>query len=215
MYLFHNVLYKDIINIEAMTIPKNKIVCITGESGGGKTTLLKLLNKMISPDSGEILFHDSPLEALDSIDLRRKVVMLPQNPAIYNGSIRDNLLIGLKFSDKPMVNDDMLKSSLISARLDKVLDDSVDNLSGGEKQRMALARVLLLNPDVFLLDEPSASLDKETEKIIIENLVTQCRKNAKSVIMVTHSNQIADDYADIIIRIDKGRVVGQEVKNEQ
>jgi putative ABC transport system ATP-binding protein len=204
-------MYKDILNIKSLTIPSNKIVCITGESGGGKTTLLKLLNKMISPDSGEILYLDTPLEQLDSIKLRRKVVMLPQNPAIYNGTIRDNLLIGLKFSEKSMENDERLISSLNSARLNKGLDESVDNLSGGEKQRLALARVLLLNPDAYLLDEPSASLDEETERIIIENLVAECKKNSKSVIMVTHSNKIATTYADLVIRIDKGKVINQEV----
>jgi putative ABC transport system ATP-binding protein len=211
MFRFQNVIYKDIINIKSLTIPSNKIVCITGESGGGKTTLLKLLNKMISPDSGEILYLDTPLEELDSITLRRKVVMLPQNPAIYNGTIRDNLLIGLKFSEKSMENDERLVSSLKSARLNKDLDESVDNLSGGEKQRLALARVLLLNPDVYLLDEPSASLDEETERIIIENLVAECKKNTKSFIMVTHSNKIATTYADLVIRIDKGKFINQEV----
>lgn len=211
MYKFQNVMYKDIINIKSLTIPSNKIVCITGESGGGKTTLLKLLNKMISPDSGEIFYLDTPLEQFDSINLRRKVIMLPQNPAIYNGTIKDNLLIGLKFSEKAMADDDSLTSSLQSARLNKKLDESVDNLSGGEKQRLALARVLLLDPDVFLLDEPSASLDEETERIIIENLVSQCKKNAKSIIMVTHSNKIATTYSDLVIRIDKGRVIDEEV----
>lgn len=211
MFKFENVMYKDIINIKSLTIPSNKIVCITGESGGGKTTLLKLLNKMISPDSGEIFYLDTHLEELDSIDLRRKVIMLPQNPAIYNGTIRDNLLIGLKFSEKTMENEDMLLSSLQSARLNKKLDESIDNLSGGEKQRLALARVLLLDPDVFLLDEPSASLDEETERIIIENLVAQCKQNSKSIIMVTHSNKVATTYSDLIIRIDKGRVINEEV----
>ncbi|MDP3386932.1 MAG: ABC transporter ATP-binding protein [Eubacteriales bacterium] len=210
MFRFQNVTYKDIINIKSLTIPSKKIVCITGESGGGKTTLLKLLNKMISPDSGEIFYLDEPLEELDAISLRRKVIMLPQNPAIYNGTVKDNLLIGLKFSEKAMESDDKLFISLQSARLNKKLDDSVDNLSGGEKQRLALARVLLLNPDVFLLDEPSASLDEETEKIIIENLVAQCKQNAKSIIMVTHSNKIATTYSDLIIRIDKGKVVNEE-----
>ncbi|HBH11924.1 MAG: ABC transporter related [Clostridiales bacterium 38_11] len=210
MFRFQNVMYKDIINIKSLTIPSHKIVCITGESGGGKTTLLKLLNKMISPDSGEIFYLDVPLEELDSINLRRKVIMLPQNPAIYNGSIKDNLLIGLRFSEKTLENDDCLLTVLQSAWLSKSLDESVDNLSGGEKQRLALARVLLLDPDVFLLDEPSASLDEETERIIIENLVTQCKKNSKSIIMVTHSNKVATTYSDMIIRIDKGRVVNKE-----
>lgn len=92
--------YKNILDIDYLEIQGNKITCIVGESGSGKTTLLKLLNKLISPDKGEIYFKGRALKDWDTIEIRRKVTMLPQNPIIFNGNIRDNLLIGLKFSEK-------------------------------------------------------------------------------------------------------------------
>lgn len=83
MFLLRNVKYKNILEIEELYIPEKMITVITGESGSGKTTLLKMLNKMITPDRGEILFKGQPLEKIDSVDLRRKVVMLPQFPVVF------------------------------------------------------------------------------------------------------------------------------------
>ncbi len=207
MFRLECVKYKDILNIKELVIPDNKVTCIIGESGSGKTTLLRLLNKMISCSDGRIFYNDNSVNAIDSVKLRREVVMLPQVPAIFPGSIKDNLLIGLCFSEKPLVNDDKLMDILKTVHLNKALIDDAEKLSGGEKQRLALGRVLLLNPDVFLLDEPSSSLDENTEKIIIEQLVNYTQKNNKTLIMVTHSNKIAESYANNIIKISNGKVL--------
>lgn len=100
MFVLKNVKYKDILNIEELHIPPRKITVITGKSGTGKTTLLKMLNKLISPDSGEIFFKGTPLKEIDSVELRRKVVMLPQFPVVFPGNVKENLILGLKFSGK-------------------------------------------------------------------------------------------------------------------
>jgi len=99
MFDLEKVKYKNILDIEKLHIEKNKVTCIVGESGSGKTTLLKLFNKLISPDGGEIKYLDKSIHDIDSVQLRREVVMLPQSPAIYEGSVKENLLIGLKFSE--------------------------------------------------------------------------------------------------------------------
>ena len=133
--------------------------------------------------------------------------MLPQTPAIFPGNVKDNLLIGLKFAEKPPVDNDKLRQILKIVNLNKELHDESDNLSGGEKQRLALGRVILLDPDVFLLDEPSSSLDEETERIIIEKLIAYTKDTNKTLIMVTHSKKIAQTYSDNIIQIRQGRVL--------
>ena len=138
--------------------------------------------------------------------------MLPQEPPIFKGNIKDNLLIGLKFTDKPLFDDSHLYSILSFINLKKNLDDLSDNLSGGEKQRLALGRILLLDPDVFLLDEPSSALDEETEKFIIENLVKYTKENNKTLIMITHSKKIAQSYSDRIIDLSKGSMDNREAK---
>lgn len=204
MFELHHIKYKNILNIKRLTIPKYMVTCIVGESGSGKTTLLRLLNNMISCSQGEILYNNTPINSLNSIELRRNVVMLPQVPAVFVGTIRDNLLLGLKFSEKPLSNDDELNKVLKMIHLLKSLNDNADKLSGGEKQRLALGRVILMKPEVFLLDEPSSSLDEDTEKTIIEQLVNNVKQNNKTLVMVTHSKKIAQNYADIIIELKDG-----------
>lgn len=213
MFSLKNVKYKDILQIDELFIESHKITCIIGESGSGKTTLIRLLNNIISCDRGEIHYNESDIGNLDPVNLRRSVIMLPQNPTIFPGTIKDNLLIGLRFSEKPLVDNIKLNEILNFVSLNKELLDDCDNLSGGEKQRIALARVILIDPDVFLLDEPSSSLDEETERIIIEKLIAYTKEKNKTLIMVTHSNKIAKTYAENIIRINKGRVLNQEAES--
>ena len=201
MYKFKDVRYKDIINIENLTIQEHLVTSIVGPSGSGKTTFIRLLNKLISPDEGEVSFKDKPLTEWDSVELRRKVVMLPQQPAIYSGTVKDNLLTGLFYSERDPVSDEVLLEMLESVKLRKDLQDDAALLSGGEKQRLALGRVLLMSPEVLLLDEPSSALDDKTELMIIEEVVDYTRRNNKTLVMVTHSNRIAEDFSDQIIRI--------------
>jgi putative ABC transport system ATP-binding protein len=210
MFVLKNVKYKKILDINNLEIKENLTTCILGESGSGKTTLLRLLNKMISCDSGEIYYNNKPLSEIDSVILRRSVVMLPQSPAIFKGTVRDNLLMGLNFSEKPAVSDEILKITLSTVKLNKDINDNADKLSGGEKQRLALGRILIMNPDVLLLDEPSSALDEDTENIIIEALVNFSRKNKKTLVMVTHSKSVAERFSDEIVTIEKGKLKTQE-----
>lgn len=209
MFSLREVKYKDILNIKSLKIPRHKITCIVGESGSGKTTLLRLLNKLISCDSGEIIYNDEPLKVIDSVELRREVIMLPQAPAIFDGSIKDNLLIGLKFSQRPFASDEKLSEVLEAVKLNKDIYEDADKLSGGEKQRLALGRIMLLEPEVYLLDEPSSALDEETEEMIIRKLIEHTKANNKSLIMVTHSKKIAENFADNIVEVKEGKIVNE------
>lgn len=206
MFLLKNVKYKNILDILELNIDENKITSIVGESGSGKSTLLKLLNKMISCDSGDIFFKDKSLNILDSISHRRNVVMLSQNIAIFKGNIRDNLLIGLKFSEKDSKSDYELEEVLNFVNLKKSLDENCETLSGGEKQKLALARVVLMDSEVILLDEPSSALDEDNSFFIFEKICEYVKENKKTLIMVTHSKAIANKFSDVIIQIKNGKV---------
>lgn len=205
MFVLKQVRYKDILNIEDLHFPGEKITCIIGPSGSGKTTLLRLLNKLISCDHGDIFFQNQSLDEIDPVELRRRVVMLGQNPVIFEGTVRDNLLIGLKFSEKPRVDDQTLRNILSRVHLQKDLDQPSKDLSGGEKQRLALGRVLLMEPEVFLLDEPSSALDEETELWVIEEMVRNVQHNHKTLIMVTHARKVAEVCGDRIVEIRNGQ----------
>lgn len=201
MFILKSVIYKDILDIDYLKIEKNKITSITGESGSGKTTLLRLLNKMISPDGGSILFNGEDIESINSVELRRKVAMLSQSPVIFEGNVRENLLMGLKFSEKNLASDETLIDILKSIHLKKSLDENPSNFSGGEKQRLALGRIIVMNPDVFLLDEPSSALDDDTAKDVISSLCSYVNANNKTLIMISHSKALSREFSDEIVEL--------------
>ncbi|RCW41160.1 MULTISPECIES: ATP-binding cassette domain-containing protein [unclassified Halanaerobium] len=207
MFKLQNIEFKNILQIDSIELKEHVTTAILGSSGGGKTTFLKLLNNMISADKGTIYYKDKDINNYDPVELRRKVVMLPQDPEIFKGTIRDNFIITEKIADKKHAGDDIYKNILKQVSLPKFLEDKAEDLSGGEKQRLALARVMLLEPEVLLLDEPSSSLDQETEEKIISMVVNYAVKNSRTLIMVTHSPAIAEKYADRIINIESGRII--------
>jgi putative ABC transport system ATP-binding protein len=211
MFFLKGVRFKEILDIAELQIPARKITCITGESGSGKTTLLKLLNGLISPDRGEIRYSERKVEDWDPIRLRREVVMLSQSPVIFPGTVKENLLIGLEFAEKPPVLESELLQALDKVRLQKKLTENASLLSGGEKQRLALCRVLLLQPEVMLLDEPTSSLDDDTGELIMEQVVRYAREKSKTIVVVTHDKMLSQQYGEFVLTVEKGRISGAEV----
>lgn len=207
IFKLEKVKYKDILDIDNLRIKENIVTCILGQSGSGKTTLLRLLNNLKSPDGGTVYYNDNDILDINPVNLRREVIMLSQNPVVFDGTIRENLNLALEFKEKERVSDDILNKYLEISNLNKSLDTNAKNLSGGEKQRLSLTRVLLSDGEVYLLDEPSSSLDDETERFVIKSIVDFAKNNNKTVIMVTHSVKIAEEYAEDIIRINKGSVI--------
>jgi putative ABC transport system ATP-binding protein len=207
VFMVKNLRFKGILDISALSVHK-PITCIIGASGSGKTTLLRMFNGLNVPDAGCVLYNGDDIAALDKVKLRREVVMLGQTPVIYSGSVEENLQIGRLFSEKEPASVAALEESLRWVELKKKLSDSCYNFSGGEKQRLCLARIMLMNAEVYLLDEPSAALDKETERFIISNLVEFVRRRNKKLIMITHSEQIAETFPDEIIRLEHGQIKG-------
>lgn len=208
MFLLSGVKYKEILYIDHLEIPDGQVTCIVGESGSGKTTLLRLLNHLISYDEGDIFFCGQNVKDIDPVQLRRRVVMLPQTPVIFPGNIKENLLAGLRFAEKLPASGNRLLEVMNLVHLGKEIGEDASRLSGGEKQRLALARVLLLEPEVLLLDEPSSALDEETEKLVIENVYQYVKSGKKTLVMVTHAREIARAYGENIIEIAGGRVKG-------
>ena len=206
MFEFLNVKYKQIIDIRHLCIHEHKITTLTGISGSGKTTILKMLNKIISPTQGKVMFENRCLDDIDSTSLRRRVTMLSQHPSIFEGNIRENLIIGLIFQERRIPPDEFLKQILEKVKLNKALGEPASTLSGGEIQRLALARVMLLDSSVYLLDEPSSGLDHETERMVIEMITGFVKENRKTMVMVTHSKEIAKKYSNCIVDISNGKI---------
>ncbi len=210
MFYLKNVRFKNILNINELAIEAGKITCIVGESGSGKTTLLKLFNHLINYEQGQINYRGEDLKELDAIALRREVILVPQNPVIFPGTVRDNLQIGLLFSKKEPASDERLLEEIHRLGLYKQLDDQTDTFSGGEKQRLALARVILMDPEVLLLDEPTSALDDNTVDKVMDRILDYVKSRGKTLVMVTHSRQLAQMAGHIIITLDNGSVSGIE-----
>lgn len=201
--------FKGILDIPDLTFYKG-ITSIVGKSGSGKTTLMLALNKMITPTSGNVYYYGENIKDMDAVKLRRKVLMLGQQPIIFPGNVRDNLNQGLKFAKKELADDKKLKEILDYVELDKDLEDDPKDFSGGEKQRIAIGRVIAMDPDVYLLDEPSSALDSELANNTIEKLSQIAKEKGQTIIMVTHSEEIVKNISDKILFIDEGRVVKYE-----
>ncbi|MBU5266394.1 ABC transporter ATP-binding protein [Virgibacillus proomii] len=203
LFRVENLKVNGVLEMDKLEIQANKKICIIGKSGSGKSTFLRLLNHLDSPDQGRILYHEENISSIDPIKLRRKVTMVPQTPVIFPGTIKENLLIGQKFSGMDLAEDAYLEKVLYQIFLHKSLETPAEDLSGGEKQRLALARAMLLDAEVFLLDEPSSALDRATADDVIGAFIDFIKAENKSMLMVTHDLEIANRIADETIDINQ------------
>ncbi|NBJ69934.1 ATP-binding cassette domain-containing protein [Roseburia sp. 1XD42-34] len=202
MFRIENVKVNEIIEVSQLEIPANQIVCIIGKSGSGKSTFLRLLNHLDSPDEGTIFYRGNDIQQLDPIELRRSITMVPQTPVMFPGTIKDNLQIGQRLSGLSTADEVTLQQALKRVSLHKSLDTPANDLSGGEKQRLALARATLLDADVFLLDEPSSALDSDTADEVIDAFIDFIKSENKSLIMITHDLGLAERVADVTIEMN-------------
>lgn len=192
----------------SLTLPAGSLTAVTGPSGAGKSTLGDLLLGLIAPDSGTIWVGGAPLSGADRIAWRRRTSLLPQDPLLFDGTVRANLLIA-----KPDAGEAELRAALAAAgadfvdRLPRGLDCPIGDrgiaLSGGERQRVALARALLRRPALLVLDEPTSALDAEAEARIMDTLAAL--RGRMTILLITH-RPAAAARADRIIRLDHGRL---------
>ncbi len=193
-----------------LTIPAGAHVAVLGRTGCGKSTLLQLLTRAWDPAHGQILFNDMPLKEMSEPALRKTVSVVPQRVHLFSATLRDNLLLAA-----PGTADDELRAMLEKVGLHKLLDDEGLNswlgeggrqLSGGELRRLAIARALLHNAPLMLLDEPTEGLDATTERQILDLLEKEMQ--GKTVLMVTHRLRGLADFDQIIV-MDNGKIIEQ------
>lgn len=209
MFLLKDIKFKNILDIENLEINENVVTVVKGESGSGKSTMLKLLNNIISPDSGIVIYNGVDVSDINPITLRREVIMQSQFPTIFPGNVRENLNIIFTLRGEEGLADEKLLKAMEIVNLKKDLNDDAQNLSGGEKTRLSIARLFLVEPDVFLLDEPGASLDSKTEEILMNNVIAEIKKRNKTLIFISHSEN-PEIISDEIITLKDGRVLSHE-----
>lgn len=209
MFLLKDIKFKNILDIENLEINENVVTVVKGESGSGKSTMLKLLNNIISPDNGIVMYNGVDVSDINPITLRREVIMQSQFPTIFPGNVRENLNIIFTLRGEEGLADEKLLKAMEIVNLKKDLNDDAQNLSGGEKTRLSIARLFLVEPDVFLLDEPGASLDSKTEEILMNNVIAEIKKRNKTLIFISHSEN-PEIISDEIITLKDGRVLSHE-----
>ncbi|HCC5837139.1 heme ABC transporter ATP-binding protein/permease CydC [Citrobacter farmeri] len=185
-------------------------IAILGRTGCGKSTLLQLLTRAWDPQQGEILLNDRPIAALNEATLRKTISVVPQRVHLFSATLRDNLLLAA-----PDASDEQLADTLRRVGLEKLLDDTGLNswlgeggrqLSGGELRRLAIARALLHDAPLMLLDEPTEGLDATTESQMLELLADVMRE--KTLLMVTHRLRGLARFDQIIV-MDNGQIIEQ------
>ncbi|MDQ6874122.1 MAG: ATP-binding cassette domain-containing protein [Actinomycetota bacterium] len=184
------------------TIDAGNCTALVGPSGAGKSTLLRLLNRFDEPTSGRIDFHGRPLDALDVLDLRRRVGLVAQRPTLLAETVRAELHVA-----QATLTDDEAGELLTRTGLDAgFLDRASDTLSGGEAQRVCLARALTVSPEVLLLDEPTSSLDAESA-YAVEQTIGKLAGEGLTVVLVSHDAGQAKRLADHVLVLSAGRLV--------
>jgi len=192
-----------------LSILPGRVTAIIGRSGSGKTTLGYLLLRFFDPDTGSILLDGLPLRQFSSSELWRRIGYVSQEPIFFRGTIRENLLLGREAADAALEN--ACRRALIHERIlqaggfDAPLAEIGYNFSGGERQRLAVARALALEPAVLILDEPTAHLDGLNERCLLE-VIRQTADSGKTVVFITH--RLPEDFpADYLVVLDGGRLV--------
>ncbi|MFC6121823.1 cysteine/glutathione ABC transporter ATP-binding protein/permease CydC [Phytobacter sp. SCO41] len=194
----------------SLSIAAGEHVAVLGRTGCGKSTLLQLLTRAWDPQHGEVLLNGVPLTQYGETALRASISMVPQRVHLFSATLRDNLLLAA-----PQATDEALADVLTRTGLEKLLDDSGLNawlgeggrqLSGGELRRLAIARALLHDAPLVLLDEPTEGLDAATESQILELLEEVMQK--KTVLMVTHRLRGLSRFDQIIV-MDNGQIIEQ------
>ncbi len=177
---------------------------IVGPSGAGKSTLLRLLNRLADPDAGTIAYRDRPLGDYEPLALRREVSLVPQLPALLEGTVESNLRYAADLAGKRLDS----ARCLGLAGLDPAFAGrDVAKLSVGEQQRAMLARSLAQEPGVLLLDEPTSALD-HAARDAIEATLTELRRELEiSVVLVSHDPEQARRLSDWVIRLEQGRAI--------
>jgi putative ABC transport system ATP-binding protein len=184
-------------------IPAAGITVVSGPSGAGKTTLLRLCNRLEVPDAGTVCYRGRPLDELDPLVLRRRVGMVFQRATPFPGSVADNLAVA-----RPDADAGELGTALQRVALDPgLLGQEARTLSGGELQRMCLARTLVTGPETLLLDEPTSALD-EQPKLVFENAARGLAAQGVTIIWVTHDKAQAARVADRIYQLRDGHLTG-------
>lgn len=201
----------------SFTARKGEITGIIGASGSGKSTLIRLCNRLDDPSEGTILLNGQNIATIDPLLLRRKVAMVLQKPFMFEGTLLENLQRPFLFRGVVPPSAESLEITRVLDLVQlpaKMLDRDARSLSGGEQQRVNLARALVNHPEVLLLDEPTSALDRPSTAHLASTLSNICHHEHLAILVVTHDLYLAEYIVNHLIYLEAGRIVEQGVCTE-
>jgi len=185
--------------------------------GSGKSTIAKIIIGALRPTQGSILVDDIDLQQLDAADVTENIGVMPQDSWLFSGSIQDNITSGqTKYTDEDVLEVSKISTanefiSLIPQGYDFEIKEKGAGLSGGQKQAICLARSILNRPNILVLDEPTSSMDQQTETKVVENLNHYLSE--KTLIVITHRNALLS-ICDRVLVVDSGKIIADSTPEQ-
>lgn len=210
---------RDVLQVDALDIHRGETLAVVGPNGSGKTTLLLALAHLLKPARGGITYGGKPLMQLDELEYRRKISFVFQAPLLMDMTVEQNVALGLKFRGiSKEETRERVKRWIQALGIESLAKRRSSQLSGGEAQRVSLARAFVLEPELLLLDEPFAALDPPTHAKLLEDLTVILKQDHKTAVFVTHNLKEAAKLSHRIAVIVGGvmRQVGtaQQIKSK-
>ena len=196
----------------SFSVGKGEFIGMIGPNGSGKSTLLKILCRLLSPQQGEVFFESAPLKKLNRTDIAKKVALVPQEAhLLFPFRVMEIVLMGrspylghLMFERERDL--EIAKKAMEWTKILPFSERPMDELSGGERKRVFIARALAQEPEVILLDEPTANLDIHHQIDFLNLILTLNRKRGLTIVMASHDMNIASEFSDRLILFQQGRI---------
>lgn len=201
---------KTVLRNVSFAVEAGDFISIVGSSGSGKSTLLRLCSHLISPTAGDVFYKGANMTEYSPTELRKSISYCFQLPYLFGSTVQDNLDFPFSIRNIPF-NEARVKELFLLFNISTtLLNADVQNLSGGEKQRIALVRTLLFLPEVLLLDEVTSALDAENTRMV-EDAISSLNKGGITVLWITHDPEQSQKYANKIITLEAGEIKSLEV----
>lgn len=194
----------------SINIEEGDFISVVGPSGSGKSTFLKLCSHLISPSQGDILFKNQSLFSYNPTELRKDIAYCFQTPYLFGDTVMENLIFPFAIRNLKYDYERVHELFSLFQMTTDYLSKEVRNLSGGEKQRIALMRSLIFIPKILLLDEVTSALDRDNT-VIVEKVISEYHKKGVTILWITHNPEQSRKYANKVLTIEAGEIKGLEV----
>ncbi len=198
---------RDVLNVNTLQIQRGETLAVVGPNGAGKSTLLLALARLLKPARGQMTFNGKSIAQMDDLEYRRKISFVFQDPLLMDMTVEQNIALGLKFrgADKAETHARVQRWSK-NMGVDALLARRASQLSGGEAQRVSLARAFVLDPELLLMDEPFSAVDPPTRAQLLHDLSNLLSQDQRTTIFVTHNLKEAAQVGDRVAVVIKGEL---------